>query len=121
MAWDMEGDRKSRGRLRPWRLSAPELRSLRLMDSWIVVGPPRQFDQASDGSDIDVGWAWGIARREEQRTVAVLVAGGRLHDPCLPDECRRCQCRLLPSRGPRRVAAPGRPARHRPKLRSQAS
>jgi len=59
------------------------------MDSWIVVGPPRQFDQASDGSDIDVGWAWGIARREEQRTVAVLVAGGRLHDPCLPDECRR--------------------------------
>ena len=57
--------------------------------NWHIVAGPRQYTQTPEASDIDVGWAWDIARDGEQRTVRVEVAGGRLNMPSLPDDSRQ--------------------------------
>jgi len=55
-------------------------------ERWQVVDGPREYVQTSEGADIDIGWAWDIARAGERRTVRVEVAGGRLGSRDLPED-----------------------------------
>ena len=69
------------------RLMLPS--TIELDEPWRIVGGPRSYSSTHDGADIDIGWAWDIARKGDQRTVRVEVAGGRLDMPELPQESRR--------------------------------
>src|SRR5262249_162499 len=55
---------------------------------WQITAEPREYHDTPDAADIDVGWAWDLRRDQEQRTIRVEVAGGRLHLSTLPDEAR---------------------------------
>jgi hypothetical protein len=55
---------------------------------WVTVKGPREFDHLR-GFDMDVGWAYDIARDTDRRTVSVIVAGGRLRSNDLPMESQR--------------------------------
>ena len=55
---------------------------------WQITSGPREYHTAPDGADIDVGWAWDLQRDQEQRTVRVEVAGGRLDLASLPEQAR---------------------------------
>jgi len=60
------------------------------MQPWNIVGGPRKYDdERGGGEDIDIGWAWDIGRGGDRRIVHVEVAGGRLEQSDLPDECAR--------------------------------
>ena len=56
--------------------------------AWRLVGGPREYSEAPEGADIDVGWMFDIEREGERRTVRVEVAGGRLGMPDLPRESK---------------------------------
>ena len=58
------------------------------MQPWNIVGGPRKYGER-EGEDIDLGWAWDIAHGDERRIIRVEVAGGRLDDETLPEECQR--------------------------------
>jgi hypothetical protein len=55
---------------------------------WRRVGGSSEFEQL-ESFDMDVGWAWTIERDAEQRTISVIVAGGRRGSRELPEESRR--------------------------------
>jgi hypothetical protein len=55
---------------------------------WNIVDGPREYEKRGS-LDIDVGWVWEISRGGELRSVRVEVAGGRLNEPGLPEECQR--------------------------------
>jgi len=63
--------------------------AIELDEPWRIVGGPRSYSSTPDGADIDIGWAWDIARKEDHRTVRVEVAGGRVDMPSLPEESRQ--------------------------------
>jgi hypothetical protein len=56
--------------------------------SWSIARGPREFE-ALEGFDMDVGWAYYLERGEEERTVSVIVSGGRLRSNQLPWDARR--------------------------------
>ena len=66
------------------RLTLPELTPPN--EHWEITAGPREYLQAPEGDDIDVGWSWDIERPGERRTVRVEVAGGRLNARDLPDD-----------------------------------
>jgi hypothetical protein len=58
------------------------------VEPWAIVGRARKYDNR-EGADIDIGWAWDLARSTERRVVHVEVAAGLLERTDLPDACRR--------------------------------
>lgn len=55
---------------------------------WRVVSGPKEYVERA-GADIDIGWAYEVARGNEQRRVAVEVAGGRMGSEDLPSDARQ--------------------------------
>src|SRR5438874_2384433 len=55
--------------------------------AWHIDRGPTEFDQLRS-FDMDVGWAYYIVRGAEERTVSVIVAGGRLNSEELPEDSR---------------------------------
>ena len=52
------------------------------------MGGPHQYSDSPYG-EIDVGWIYDIRRGREFRAIRVEVAGGRVADSRLPEECRQ--------------------------------
>ena len=67
---------------------------------WVIVGGPREYRRSPDGTHIDVGWQYELARDGERRTIRVELAGGRPADSQLPMECRQ----VVATRGAAAVA-----------------
>jgi bacterioferritin-associated ferredoxin len=59
---------------------------LRLV-SWKVVSGPREFRSTSRGHDMDIGWRYDVDKDGYGKSISVIVAGGRLGSPSLPEEC----------------------------------
>jgi hypothetical protein len=57
--------------------------------SWKITNGPREFRSTSAGHDMDIGWRYDLDKDGYGKSLSVIVAGGRLGSPSLPDECRR--------------------------------
>jgi hypothetical protein len=55
---------------------------------WKVGRGPVEFTSTPQGHDMDVGWRYDLERDGEHHALRVIVAGGRMHSPSLPEECK---------------------------------